>query len=233
MIIKKVDSSEGALSFKFILTITLLYFFAVFPGIHFFLRNHSWLPQYGTLIYFAGVFAYVLGIKKISLNELGFSRQYLGNHLLIGLVLVSLTVSALPFLDTMVTVSGLEQNELFSEAANQRNRDDWQALHSWELIAKILLFPLLTQIFFTGLIFPALVRKYNSPLALYLGGIIFTLGHFKLNLGLFILGIITAFLYRLTGTLVASILFHMGCALAGFLLLYVYPRLITILLFLF
>ncbi len=233
MLIKKVAASAGNLSFKFILTITLLYFLVVFPWVQFFLRGHPWLPQYGYLIYFAGIFAYAVGVKKIPPSGLGFSSQYLQNHLLTGLVLGSLIVSALPLLDTLISVSGLEQNELFSEAANQRNAGEWKGLHPLSLIAQVVLFPLMTQFFFMGLIFPSLGRKFNPALALYGGGIIFTLGHFKLNLGLFILGIISAYLYRLTGTLYASILFHMGCSFAGILLLYIYPRLTTVLGFLF
>jgi membrane protease YdiL (CAAX protease family) len=233
LIFKKVDISGESISFKFTLTITLLYFFVVFPAIQFFLRGHAWLPHYGYLIYFTGIIAYVLAVKQIPLSELGFSRRHLGNHLLIGLILGGLIVSALPLLDALVSLTGLEQNELFSEAANQRNADDWKSLHPLDLTARILIFPLLTQFFFTGLIYQSLNKKYNPLLALYGGGIIFTLGHFKLNLGLFILGVITAFLYRLTGTLYASILFHMSCALATILLLYIYPRLITILVFLF
>jgi membrane protease YdiL (CAAX protease family) len=231
--IKKVDGLDNALSFKFILSITLLYFFVVFPVIQFCLRDHAWLPEYGYAIYFAGIFVYFLGIKKIPPNKLGFSRQHLGNHLLIGLILGGLIVSALPFLDALVSLFGLDQNELFSDTANQRNADDWKDIHPLDLAARVLIFPLLAQFFFTGLIFQGLNKKYDPALALYGGGIIFTLGHFKLNLGLFILGIITAFLYRLTGTLYASILFHMNCALAGILLLYAYPRLITVLVFLF
>lgn len=233
MIIKKIDSLDSALSFQFILTITLLYFLVVFPVIQFFLQGHAWFPQYGYVIYFAGIFAYVLGVKKIPPHKLGFSRQYLGNHLWIGLILGSLMVSALPFLDALVSLFGLDQNELLSDAANLRNADDWKNLHPFDLAARVLIFPLLTQFFFTGLIFQGLSKKVNPAFALYGGGVIFTLGHFKLNLGLFILGIVTAFLYRLTGTLYASILFHMSCAVAGTLLLYAYPRLITIVVFLF
>ncbi len=233
MLFKKVESSEEALSFKFVLKITFLYFFVVFPTIHFFLRGHSWIPQYGYVLYFSGIFAYVLGVKKIPLNKLGFSCQHLCNHLLIGLILGGMLVSALPLLDTLISITGLGQNELFSEAANRRNADDWNNLHPLELAARVLIFPLLTQFFFTGLIYSGLERKYSPLLAIYGAGILFTLGHFKLNLGLLILGIITAFLHRLTGTLYASILFHMGCALSGILLLYIYPRLITILVFLF
>ena len=87
---------EVVLSFKFILILTLLYFLVVFPAIQFFLRGHPWIPQYGALLYFAGIFAYVPGVKKIPLSQLGFSRQYLGNHLMIGLVLGGLMASALP-----------------------------------------------------------------------------------------------------------------------------------------
>jgi len=233
VIIKKVDGSDGVLDFKFILTITLLYFLVVFPGIQFFLRGHAWFPQYGYVIYFAGIFAYVRGVKKVSLEELGFSRQHLGNHLLIGLILGGLIVSALPLMDTLISVSGLEKYELFSETANQRTVNVWEEFHPLSLAAQILLFPILTQIYFTGLIFQGLSKKYNPALAIYGAGIIFTLGHFKLNLGIFFLGIISAFLFRLTGTLYASILFHTSCSLAGILLLYIYPRLTTLLGFLF
>lgn len=233
MSIKKVDCSDRVLDFKFIVTITLLYFFVVFPGIQFFLRGYAWLPQYGHAVYFAGVFAYVLGVQKTPLREMGLSRQHLGNHLLIGLVLGGLMVAALPLLDTLVTLSGLDQNELFSDNANQRNANDWESVQSLGLSITVLISPLLTQYFFTGLIYQSLSKKVDPALALSGGALIFTLGHFKLSMGLFILGVITNFLYRLTGTLYASILFHMGCALAGILLLYGYPRLITILVFLF
>lgn len=233
VLFKKIDPSEEALSFKFVLTVTLIYFFGMFPAIQFFLRGHSWIPQYGTIIYFAVIFAYVLGIKKISLKQLGFSSQHLGNHLLIGGVLGSLIVSALPLLDTLISFTGLGQNELFSEAANQRNQDDWNDYHPLGFAARVLIVPFFTQFFFTGLLFPGLSRKYNPLLALYGAGLLFTLGHFQLNLGLIILGIVSAFLFRLTGTLFASILFHMGCALSGILLVYIYPRLITIFIFLY
>jgi membrane protease YdiL (CAAX protease family) len=233
VIIKKVEDLKEGLSFKFILTITLLYFLVVFPAIHFFLRGHPWLPQYGYALYFAGIFTYVLGVKKIPSSELGFSRQHLGNHLLIGSILAGLIVSALPLLDALVSLSGLEQNELFSEAANQRNADDWNNLHPFDLAARILIIPFLVQFFFTGMIFQSLNRKYTHALAIYGSGVLFTLGHFKLNLGLLFLGVISAYLFRLTGTLYASILFHASCSLAGILLLYIYPRLITLLGFLF
>jgi membrane protease YdiL (CAAX protease family) len=230
---QKVDGPDSLLSSKFILTITFLYFFVVFPGIQFFLRGHAWFPQFGYTIFFAGVFAYVYGIKKVPLKGMGFSRQQLGKHLMIGLALGSVVVSALPFLDFLVTFFGLDQHELFSEAANQRNSDDWKSIQPWKLAIAVLVIPPLTQFFYTGLIYANLSKKVDPILALFFGALIFSLGHFNLNLGLLFLGGITAFLYRLTGTLYASILFHMGCALAGLLLLYAYPRLITVLVFLF
>lgn len=230
---QKIDGPESLLSAKFILTVTFLYFFVVLPGIQFFLRSHAWFPQFGYLIYFAGVFAYVCGVKKVPLKEMGFSRQQPGRHLMLGLALASVVVSALPFLDFLVTFFGLDRHELFSEAANQRNSDDWKSIQPWKLAIGVLVVPPLTQFFYTGLIYANLSKKVDSVLALFFGALIFSLGHFNLNPGLLLLGGITALLYRLTGTLYASILFHMGCALAYILLLYTYPRLITVLVFLF
>ena len=183
MSIKKVDCPDSTLNFKFIVTITFLYFLVVFPGIQFFLRGHAWLPQYGHAIYFAGIFAYVRGIKKTTLSEMGFSRQHLGNHLLIGFILGGLMVSTLPFLDTLVSLSGLDQNELFSDNANQRNADDWKSLQPLGLAITVLIFPLLRQFFFTGLIYQSLSKKVDPMLALIGSALIFTLGHFKLSLG--------------------------------------------------
>lgn len=189
------------------------------------------MPQYVYLLFFTVILLYVLGIKKIPLNQSGFSIQHIGNHLMIGVISGGLIVVALPLLDGLILVSGLDKHELFS--VNQRGAQGGENLHPLYILGQILLVPLLKQFFFTGGVFQSLSRKYNSILAVYGAAVIFTLAHFKLNLGLFILGLITAFLFQLTGTLYASILFHASCSLAGLLLLHVYPRLTTLLVFLF
>ncbi len=189
------------------------------------------MPQYVYLLFFTVILLYVLGIKKNPLNQSGFSIQHIGNHLMIGVISGGLIVVALPLLDGLILVSGLDKHELFS--VNQRGAQGGENLHPLYILGQILLVPLLKQFFFTGGVFQSLSRKYNSILAVYGAAAIFTLAHFKLNLGLFILGLITAFLFQLTGTLYASILFHASCSLAGLLLLHVYPRLTTLLVFLF
>ena len=140
------------------------------------------------MIYFAGVFAYVLGVKKVSLEGLGFSRQHLGNHLLIGLILGSLIVSALPLLDMLISVSGLEKNELFSESANQRTLNGWEELHPLSLAAQTLLFPLLTQIFFYRLDISRSEQEGQSCIGHLWRGDDFYLGPFQIESGNFFPG---------------------------------------------
>jgi len=230
--IKKV-ASPGALGFKFTLTVVLLYFFILYPGVQFFFRGHPFLPQYCFLIFYGIVFAFARCIKKVPLTQLGFSKQHVENHLITGLTFSALIIAALPALDSLISVSGLENHELFSGNLNRREGGTGEISHPLGVLEQVLLVPLLEQFFFTGLIVSSLSKKFNPVLAIYGAAVIFTLAHFKLNLGLFILGLITAVLFQLTGTLYASILFHASCSLAGLLLLHVYPRLTTLLAFLF
>ncbi len=230
--VKKVESLE-VWDFKFTVTVVLFYFLVLYPAVQFFFRGHPWWPQYAYLTFLTGVLLYVLGIKKIPLRQSGFSTQYIGNHLIIGLVSGGLIVAALPLLDVLISVSGLDKHELFSESINQRRAEGGEVFHPLRILGQILLVPLLKQFFFTAGVFQSLNRKYNSVLAIYGTAVIFTLADFQWSLGLFTLGLITAFLFQLTGTLYASILFHASCSLAGALLLHVYPRLTTLLVFLF
>lgn len=230
--IKKVESQE-IWELNTAEMIGLLFLLAFLPVVQAFFRGHSWMAHYGHTIFFAGVFLYALYVKMIPIYRLGFSRRELGNHLMVGLVFGGLIVATLPLLDGLLSVSGLEKHELFSEGVKQRGADEGEVLNPLNLLAQVLLFPILKQFFFTGVIFQNLRRKLNPVLAVYIIAVIFTLAHFKLTLGIFLLGLITAFLLQITGTLYASILFHAGCSLAGILLLHVYPRLTTFLVFLF
>ena len=56
--------------------------------------------------------------------------------------------------------------------------------------------------------------------------------NFSLGIGYLGFGMIAAGLTRYTGSLVPAIIFSIGCALAKFLILTNYPRIITILVFL-
>lgn len=230
--IKKVESQE-VWQLKLTATIVLLYFFVLSPVIQFFFRGHPLLPQYVNLTFFSGVLLYILGVKKTPLNQLGFSTQYIGNHLTIGLIAGSLIVAALPLLDVLISVSGLDANELFSESVKQREVKEAMTFQPLNLLEKVFLVPVRQQFLLTGIIFICLKKQLKPMLAIYGTAVLFALAHFQFNLGIFALGLITAILFHWTGTLYASILFHASCSLAGFLLLNVYPRLTTLLVFLF
>lgn len=231
MKMQKVDL-QGTLGFGFAVTLLLIQFLILFPLIRIFFHTPPWLPHYGYLIYYAGIVGLLLAARKVSLNALGFSTRFLGQHLLTGCLAGGLVLACLPLLDAVVAISGLDRHELFREGG-QRLGGDSQSVHALKLIGQAFVFPLFEQAFFTGTIFQALLKRLNPVIAVYSAGIIFTLAHFKLNLGLFFLGLISAFLFQKTGTLYASILFHAACSLAGIGLAQFYPRLITLIGFLF
>ena len=79
----------------------------------------------------------------------------------------------------------------------------------------------------------SLINKINPIFATYLSGIIYSLGGFKLNLAAFGLGIVTCFMFKTTKTIYSSIIFHSSCVLGGIIIRVFYPRLNTILNFLF
>lgn len=137
---------------------------------------------------------------------------------------------SLPLLDSAIDITGLANHELFKGRYIQKGSFNLSSLP--ETTITVILTPLIEQIFFTGFILQSLLKKYNPIPIIYAGGLVYTLAGFKLSLGTFGLGIGASLLFKLTGTLYASILFHMSCALGGVLLESIYPRLITVLGFL-
>lgn len=213
--------------------ILALLVFVLFPGIQFFLRNPPWLRDYGTLIYEAGFLLCILAARMLSFRDLGFSPRYLWNHLMTGAVPGMVVVAGLPLLDGLLTVTRLDQTELFSAVVRTGSEGEPGLPDLENLAVSVLLGPLVEQTFFSGFIVQTFLRKFHPVLAIYAGGVLFTLAHFKLSLGLFLLGLGSALLFRWTGTIYASLLVHACCASAGILLVHFYPRLITLLGFLF
>jgi membrane protease YdiL (CAAX protease family) len=89
------------------------------------------------------------------------------------------------------------------------------------------------QLFFTGYLLQSLIRKCPPALAIYLSGLLFALVHLDLQLGIFLLGLVASSFYWLTGSLVAPLIFQIACHTAGWLLDHHYPRVYTLLGFLF
>ena len=142
-------------------------------------------------------------------------------------------IATVPLLDFFIGVSGLGHTELFS-GADQRFSEEQEDRFSFIVFILSTIFIVLAeQIFLTGYVLQALIRKIKPVLAIYLGGLIFALVHFDLQLGMFLLGLIASSFYLLTGSLVAPLIFQMACHTAGWLLVHHYPKVFTLLGFLF
>ena len=226
MRIKRVESTS-CWPFKVPILILGFYFLIVLPCTQFFFRTYPWLYKYADILFFSIVVIFAL--YKTNPAQLGFATKYLNQHLVLGLITGGILLLSLPLLETGLEITDLTDHELFGENPRKVSYD----LNFLKEIAVIVvLIPLIEQIFFTGFILQSLLKKINPILAIYTGGLIYTLAGFKLSLGTFGLGICTSLLYKISGTLYASILFHMSCVLGGVLLENVYPRIIIILGFL-
>jgi len=162
---------------------------------------------------------------------LGFSTKGLKKNLLLGGISGGALIFSLFFLDLSIDSSGMSDHDLFKNQPNSNILSDKSSII--ECAGVVLVIPLIEQIFFTGIIFQSLLKKISPILAIYSSGIIYSLAGFKLSLGAFGLGVATSFLFNTTKSLYASIIFHASCAIAGVMVKSVYPRLNTILAFLF
>ena len=206
-----------------------VYFLVILPCTQIFFRTHPWLYKYTDIIFFTIVV--MLAAYKTNLTELGFSKKYLNQHLVLGLIAGGILLFSLPLLETGLESIGLIHHEFFGEKSQSHVSNNLSSLP--EQLTTLIFIPLIEQIFFTGIILQSLLKKINAITAVYTSSLIYTLAGFKLTLGTFGLGIGASSLYKLTGTLYASILFHISCALGGILLENIYPKIRIILGFLY
>ena len=225
----KCVKSTGSLQFKVPILIIGVYFLVILPCTQIFFRTHPWLYKYTDIIFFTMVV--MLAAYKTNLTELGFSKKYLNQHLVLGLIAGGILLFSLPLLETGLKSTGLIDHELFGEKSQSHVSNSLSSLP--EQLTTLIFIPLIEQIFFTGIILQSLLKKINAITAVYTSSLIYTLAGFKLTLGTFGLGICASSLYKLTGTLYASILFHISCALGGILLENIYPKIRIILGFLY
>ena len=134
-------------------------------------------------------------------------------------------------MDLSLELLNLTNHELLSKKASNSISYNFDFFSKQFLL--ILLIPLVEQIFFTGIVFQSLIKKLNPVIAVYITGLLYTIVGFKLSLGAFGLSAITSLLFLLTGSLHASLIFHACSALGNFILENIYPRIITILGFLY
>ncbi len=218
---------------RFSVALLLVYFLFYSPAIRWGLRAHRDLIEYSPLLFFALALIFVRVFQRGSGIGLGFSRAHWKQNLGLGGGLGGLLLLSLPLLDGLLEWSGLAENELFAGAEQRESPGKGGNGGAIAPALEILAGPILHQLFLNGLILQSLLRRYNPVLSVYGVGVLFSLVHFRLSLGWFVLGMVTAFLFRRTGTLIAPWVVHLCGSLAGFLLIHFYPRLVTLLGFLY
>lgn len=210
-----------------------VYSCVLFPIVHILLPQAQKWTLYIYPAYFGLTVLFLVLIRQATWRQLGFHKGHWKQNVGVGSFAGALVIGIVPLLDFLIGVSGLDQTELFS-GADQRLTETMEEKSSFLVfIAVTIPIALAEQGFLTGYVFQALIRKIKPALAVYLAGLIFMLVHFDLQLGMFFLGLITALFYCFNGSLVASLIFHIACHTAGWLLTYHYPKVFTLLGFLF
>lgn len=183
-------------------------------------------------------FLLVLGVlyagRQITLRQLGLRMEgTVLPHLLLGLLPGLALAGTVPLLDWLIEASDLAQSELFAGAERRVPSSSGPASLALNFTGRVLAVPFIQQMFFTGFFLQALFRAVKPVTAIYLMAVLFVLVHFELKLSLFFIGLTCSWLFHLTGTLWASLAFHISCSLGGWLLTSFYPRVVTFLAFLF
>ena len=129
-------------------------------------------------------------------------------------------------LDALIVKLGLSEKDLFSGAQLRETSD----LSIKTFLIQGVFKPVMTMIFITGYALNILIKK--NEFAIPGNGILYSSMNFSLGIGYLGFGMIAAALTRYTGSLFPAIIFSIGCALAKFLILTNYPRIITVLVFL-
>ena len=210
-----------------------VYSCVLFPALHIlFPQAQKWAP-YIYPGYFGLAVMILILTRYATWEQLGFHKEHWKQNLILGSLAGGLVVGWVPLLELLIGVSGLDQTELFS-GADQRLSHELGGNSSFTtFIIPAIFIALAEQAFLTGYVFQGLLRKIKPVLAVYLGGLIFALVHFDLQLGMFLLGLIASSFYLLTGSLVAPLIFQIACHTAGWLLAHHYPKVFTLLGFLF
>ncbi len=211
----------------------VVYSCVLFPALHIlFPQAQKWAP-YIYPVYFGMIVLFLILTRYATWQQLGFHKEHWKQNLILGGLAGGLVIGMVPLLELFIGVSGLNQTELFS-GADQRLSHEPEGNSSFTaFIIPAIFITLAEQGFLTGYVLQALIRKSKPALAVYLGGLIFALVHFDLQLGLFLLGLVASSFYWLTGSLAAPLIFQIACHTAGWLLAHHYPKVFTLLGFLF
>ena len=224
-----VNDCGAAWSIRATIFTLSVYLLLVLPGKNIFFHTNPWPFKYTDSIYFFVII--LLMLYRSNIEALGFSVKGLKKNLFIGSASGGVLIFSLFLLDLCIDSTGMANHDLFKNQPNSSISSDKNSIIEYASV--VLVIPLIEQIFFTGIIFQSLLKKINPILAIYAAGIIYSLAGYKLSLGAFGLGVTTSFLFKATKTLYAPIIFHASCALGEIMIKSVYPRLNTLLSFMF
>jgi membrane protease YdiL (CAAX protease family) len=229
----KQTDFRGTWGLKGPIGVLAVYSCVLFPVLHIlFPQAQKWAPTIYPA-YFGMVVIFLVFTRNATWQQLGFHKENWKQSLILGCLAGGLVLAAVPLFDGLIDATGIGQTELFS-GADQRLSAQKEGDSSFIAFFVLTIFiALAEQGFLTGYVLQALIRKSKPALAIYIGGLIFALVHFDLQLGMFLLGLIASSFYLLTGSLVAPLLFQIACHTSGWLLAHHYPRVFTLLGFLF
>ena len=152
--------------------------------------------------------------------------------LAIGFLLGVFPLISIPLLDIWLIKSGMSQTELLMGADLRNPKEIKFGMSLSGNIFTVTIVTLIDQIFVVGLVINNLLKKKKIGESIIFGGLLYSLIHLKISLGSLALGMISTGLLRTTGSIITPIMVNLGFAIAGILIIFNYPRLISILVFL-
>ena len=215
---------------KTLTPILAFYFLVLFPAIHLIFTPNKLVYEVWGSLYFAFILLVALILKHVSLRQLGFNNIL--KALVLGLLFGILPLISVPMLDTWLIKSGLSQSELFIGA---ELRAPEEIKFDMSLSGNILIVSFVTfidQIFVVGLVINTFLKKKKTGESIIFGGLLYCIINLKVSLGSLLLGMISVGLLRTTGSIITPIMVNLGFSIAGILIIFIYPRLISFLVFL-
>ena len=165
-----------------------------------------------------------------SLQQLGFNNTW--KALAIGFLLGVFPLISIPLLDIWLIKSGMSQTELLMGADLRNPKEIKFGMSLSRNIFTVTIVTIIDQIFVVGLVINNLLKKKKIGESIIFGGLLYSLIQLEISLGGLALGMISTGLLRTTGSIITPIMMNLGFAIAGILIIFNYPRLISILVFL-
>ena len=190
------------------------------------MKNNIFLYKNWNLLFYIIALTTLFSTKEINIYKISLIKFNI-KYLFLFLVIILLPVLTVVVLDALLVKTGMAETNLFVGAELRKPTN----ISELDFLIEGFLSPIASQIFITGYILNVLTKK-KDLVAIPGNGIIYTLINFDFGLGYLGLGMISAGLVRLTGTLLPAIAFSTGCSLSKILILTTYPRVATVLVFL-